>query len=363
MGCTQSKIENEETVNRCKERKQHMERAVTARNKFAAAHSAHAMSLKNTGAALSDFAEGEVLYPVAAAAAATSTSSAAIGGVAPPPPHPYESFPPPPPPPHESFPSSSPLQRAASMPEFVIPRPVNSHADPIIEEENEEDVELESSHSLKRRGSSKSGGRGGIVPPAAVEDKVLHPPRKNDRDRVQQQPPPPPPNSSSWDYFFQTDNIPGPTLADVEEKDAEREEMERKMLEERARRKEMEEKAAKAEPVIEVVETVSELPPQPPPPEVAMAMAGKRAKQVIPTEGKKKSAGNVSLVQIFIDLDDCFLKASESAHDVSRMLEATRLHYHSNFADKKGTLSLNNRSSMLLAARKFTIFYCININF
>lgn len=223
-----------------------------------------------------------------------------------------------------------------------------------MEEENEEDVELETSHSLKRRSGNKSMGRGGVTPPAAVEDEVLHQPRKNDRDRErvqQQQPPPPPPNSSSWDYFFQTDNIPGPTLADVDENSVEREEreeMERKMLEERARRKEMEEKAAKAEPVIEVVETVNELPPQPPPPEAAMALAGKRPKPVIPTEGKKKSGGSVSLVQIFIDLDDCFLKASESAHDVSRMLEATRLHYHSNFADKRGTLSHINWSSTVL---------------
>ncbi|KAH6788179.1 kinesin-like protein [Perilla frutescens var. hirtella] len=301
MGCTQSKIENEETVNRCKERKQHMERAVTARNKFAAAHSAHAMSLKNTGAALSDFAQGE---------------------------------------------------RAATMPEFAIPRPVNNHSDPIMEEEDEEDVESESSHSLKRRGS-KNGGRGGILPQNVVEDEVLHQQIKNDqrdrdRERVQQQQPPPlPQNSSSWDYFFQTDNIPGPTLADVEDDSVEREERDRKMLEETARRKEMEQKAAKAEPVAEVVETVSDLPPQPPPPEAAIAVAksGKRVKQVVvPAEGKKKSGGgSVSLAQIFVDLDDCFLKASESAHEVSRMLEATRLHYHSNFADKRGHINHSER--------------------
>ncbi|KAL1565108.1 protein ROLLING AND ERECT LEAF 2-like [Salvia divinorum] len=343
MGCTQSKIENEETVNRCKERKQHMERAVTARNKFAAAHSAHVMSLKNTGAALSDFAQGEAIYP--SAAAASASPSAAIGSAAPPPPppHSYENFAPPPPPPLESFSNTSPLQRAATMPEFVIPRPGNNHADPIMEEENEEDDELESSHSLKRRSkSSKSAGGGGISPPEDVEDKVLHQQRRNDDH--QQQPPPPPPNSMSWDYFFGTDNIPGPMLADVEENSMEREEMERNMLAERARRKEVEEKAKAAK--AEAVEKVSDLPPQPPPPEAAMAaaMAGKRAKQVVlPAEGKKKSGANVSLVQIFVDLDDCFLKASESAHDVSRMLEATRLHYHSNFADKRGNINHSER--------------------
>ncbi|KAJ0963266.1 hypothetical protein J5N97_028388 [Dioscorea zingiberensis] len=50
--------ENEESVSRCKERKQHMKDAVA----FAAAHS-YAMALKNTGAALSDFAHVDV-YPI-----------------------------------------------------------------------------------------------------------------------------------------------------------------------------------------------------------------------------------------------------------------------------------------------------------
>ncbi|KAL2243349.1 UNVERIFIED_CONTAM: Protein ROLLING AND ERECT LEAF 2 [Sesamum indicum] len=355
MGCTQSKIENEETVNRCKERKQHMERAVTARNKFAAAHSAHAMSLKNTGAALSDFAQGEVVYPTSSGpGVAPPTSSASVGGATPPPPlPPYENFPPPPPPLPASFTNSSPLQRAATMPEFSIPTPDNKHSDPIIEEENEEDVETESTHSLKRR--SKSGGRGGIPTPEVMEDEVLHQPRKNDqRDREQPQPqpqpqPPPPPENkgmSSWDYFFSMENVPGPTLAEVDENSVEREEIERKMLEERARRREMEGKSEKPEPVAETVEKVSELPPQPPPPEAAMAPSKvvKRVKQGVPPEGKKKSGGNnVNLVQIFVELDDCFLKASESAHEVSRMLEATRLHYHSNFADKKGNINHSER--------------------
>ncbi|KAM1078434.1 hypothetical protein ACFX19_026108 [Malus domestica] len=36
--------------------------------------------------------------------------------------------------------------------------------------------------------------------------------------------------------------------------------------------------------------------------------------------------GTVNLLQIFIELDDHFLMASESAHDSSKMLEAPRLH-------------------------------------
>ncbi|MCD7453499.1 hypothetical protein HAX54_021197, partial [Datura stramonium] len=59
MGCAQSRIDNEESVSRCKERRNLMKEAVNYRNFFAAAHSAYSIALKNTGAALSDYAQGE----------------------------------------------------------------------------------------------------------------------------------------------------------------------------------------------------------------------------------------------------------------------------------------------------------------
>lgn len=48
------------------------------------------------------------------------------------------------------------------------------------------------------------------------------------------------------------------------------------------------------------------------------------------------ASGTASLLQIVTRLDDNFLRASESAHDVSKKLEATRMHYHSNHADSRG---------------------------
>ncbi|XP_058728975.1 nitrate regulatory gene2 protein-like [Vicia villosa] len=59
MGCYQSKMENEEAITRCKDRHYFMKQAVSSRNNFAAAHSSYAASLKNAGAALIDFAQGE----------------------------------------------------------------------------------------------------------------------------------------------------------------------------------------------------------------------------------------------------------------------------------------------------------------
>ncbi|XP_073048388.1 protein ROLLING AND ERECT LEAF 2-like [Primulina eburnea] len=352
MGCTQSNIENEETVNRCKERRRFMERAVMSRNKFAAAHTAHAMSLKNTGAALSDFAEGEVVNPSSAVDATTAAALSNSGATLPPPLPPDENFPPPPPPLPSSFNNSSPLQRATTMPEFSAPRPENKHSNPVIEEENEEDAELESTYNLKRRSSKNSGGGGGIrsavLPDGAVEEERMRQPQGL---QGLQHPPPPMPEikgMSSWDYFFSMENVPGPMMAEVEENQVESVDMERRVLEERARKMEVEETPRRSEKAeaAEVLERASELPPEPPHPEAAIEATNivKRVKQGVQAEGKKKSGtSNVNLEKIFVDLDDCFLKASESAHEVSRMLEATRFHYHSNFADKRGHMNHSER--------------------
>ncbi|KAA8520441.1 hypothetical protein F0562_014697 [Nyssa sinensis] len=61
MGCTASKLDNEDTVRRCKERRRLMKEAVYARHHLAAAHSDYCRSLRVTGSALSVFAAGEPL--------------------------------------------------------------------------------------------------------------------------------------------------------------------------------------------------------------------------------------------------------------------------------------------------------------
>ncbi|KAL3840901.1 hypothetical protein ACJIZ3_025492 [Penstemon smallii] len=212
---------------------------------------------------------------------------------------------------HTSSPSPAPFLHQ------LILTPTRLHH---AREENEEDDEIENNnHSLKRRSRSSKSNRG--------------------RSEIS-----PPPPGTSWDYLFSMENVPGPTLGEAEE-NHERDEIEHEMLDERAKKREMDLRSENEEEVVEAdeVEGVSELPPQPPPPEAAMAAAKvvKRVKQAVSAEGKRGS--NLNLLQIFVELDDCFLKASESAHEVSRMLEATRLHYHSNFADKRGNINHSER--------------------
>ncbi|KAL6134441.1 hypothetical protein ACLB2K_066672 [Fragaria x ananassa] len=131
MGCTQSKIENEEAVSRCKDRKLFMKGAVSARNAFAAAHSSYAIYLKNTGAALSDYAQGEVAQHPAQLVQVLQPSVPAAAAAT------FHSFPAPPPP-LPNFPPA-PLQRAASMPEIKPDPKGRAKPKPIIEEEDEND--------------------------------------------------------------------------------------------------------------------------------------------------------------------------------------------------------------------------------
>ncbi|KAM1370034.1 hypothetical protein ACFX15_039799 [Malus domestica] len=61
MGCTASKLDNEDTVRRCKERRRLMKDAVYARHHLAAAHADYCRSLRLTGSALVSFAAFEPL--------------------------------------------------------------------------------------------------------------------------------------------------------------------------------------------------------------------------------------------------------------------------------------------------------------
>nr|XP_043613289.1 protein ROLLING AND ERECT LEAF 2 [Erigeron canadensis] len=361
MGCAQSKIENEEAVSRCKDRRNFMKEAVTARNAFASGHSAYAMALKNTGAALSDYAQGEVeeiYHPHLGGGGGGGEPSEP-----PPPPPPIMEQPPPPPPPPSStyspvpppMPSFSPtpttpLQRSVTMPAISVTkkngRKINNGS--ILEEDEEEEEEEEDNvNDLRGRKGRKGSSR---MP------KVDETPSPLSRTPVA--PPPPESKGMAWDYFFMVDNMPGRHLSEEEEdddddiiheKDDEEDEEEEHHLHHHQnhhiRHHQVEPKTPE-KVVMEGFTTEEEETP---------VMVGMKDKQFLhsntaPPDLNRRSGGgvvnggggmvvgssNVNLLKIFGQIDDHFLKASESAQEVSKMLEATRLHYHSNFADNRG---------------------------
>lgn len=325
MGCAQSKIENEESVSRCKDRRNYMKEAVSARNAFASAHSGYAMSLKNTGAALSDYAQGEA-----------PPASATIEPVAeslrpPPPPMIQESNLPPPPPPLPSFSPSPlrPLKRAVTMPEFSSSKPTRVKMKGIDEdEEEEEETEV----------SGKNGSR-----------RHRNIPKRNDVEEVGPETPigtpapPPPPDGKggmAWDYFFMVDDMPESRLGEEEEEEEEYD---------------MENKDENVNEVINNIDrNVDEINFKTPE-KVGVDRGLETEEEVTPVVIKEKQflhsntappgirgttvkvmSNGVDLTKVLSEVDDHFLKASECAQEVSKMLEATRLHYHSNFADSRG---------------------------
>ena len=57
-------------------------------------------------------------------------------------------------------------------------------------------------------------------------------------------------------------------------------------------------------------------------------------------EPRRSNVKNVNLLKVFKEIDECFISASESAIKVSRILEANKLHHHSN-RDNRGKCVLH----------------------
>ncbi|KAG0470485.1 hypothetical protein HPP92_017185 [Vanilla planifolia] len=227
MGCMPSKIDGDESVARCKERKQFMKTALTARNAFAAAHSSYAMALKNTGAALSDYGQGEIhdlrpassalpssssAFTAAAVGQASSSSSAAVGTASSSVQAPVDKLPPPPPPLPADLSAEAPLQRSVSMPGLPIStnlRKMSTQDSAIIEED---DFEV----STDEADAANSNSTATAVPPAPP---VL--PKPSESRPL----PRPLPNENTWEYFnvFNTDHIPASSLGQPEDVTPDRE--------------------------------------------------------------------------------------------------------------------------------------------
>lgn len=57
-------------------------------------------------------------------------------------------------------------------------------------------------------------------------------------------------------------------------------------------------------------------------------------------EPRRSNVKNVNLLKVFKEIDDCFISASESAFEVSRILEANKLH-HQSIRDDRGKYVLH----------------------
>ncbi|CAL5066422.1 unnamed protein product [Urochloa decumbens] len=357
MGCGPSKEDAEGGApSRCRERKHLLSAAVRARHAMAGAHAGHAAALRNVGAALTDYAAGEADRHDAAVVPRSASAAAALGAAAVPsaaaaaaalkalPPPPLDAVLPPPPPPlpEGGAAEGAPLQRSMSAPDIPgapIRKARSGDAAPIIEEEDAEgDVEAVDDAPLRLRRSRRRSQEDDPQlqpppPPPPVNAPSRSPPPVPDRK-------PAPQEGNSWDeYIFgSSDAAPAPSPPTLDPAAAEP-----SWAGERR-------DPAPAPPPPEPEQPPAPQPMPPAPEDVAdgKKLAVEPAARRVATqkvsrkaEGKKARVAMVTpqpvkLGDVLRKLDEQFLKASEGAHEVSKMLEAARMHYHSNFADKRG---------------------------
>ncbi|CAL9114938.1 unnamed protein product [Musa textilis] len=223
------------------------------------------------------------------------------------------------------------------MPDLPKKFPSKIHqAAPILEEDNEGDDEAEEENDgglnrRRRRPSEAAGGSPSLSPSPA--------------------PPPPPPSlqptSQSEAWGLTDENMPVPSLTQAGGIRPEREEAPEEKIETSAPpppvAKHDDLAGGDDEPVTPkkvVVETP--LAPKVPRNQKQGGTAHHHHTASAPTldaqRGKTVPAAppSIELMKVLTDLDDLFLRASESTHEVSKVLESTRMHYHSNFVDSRG---------------------------
>ncbi|KAL4325979.1 hypothetical protein GQ457_11G000500 [Hibiscus cannabinus] len=161
MGCSASKLDNEDTVRRCKERRRFIKLALHARHHLASAHSDYCRSLRLTGSALSSFAAGEPLSVSLDTPAVLIHPTNPIPPRVPPSPSPH--------PPPRVPPSPSPTTASSKLPHVLssssIPSPAPNRRRPRTLPPKLPHILSESSPSSSPR-SSKSGFSNNFFPTA-----------------------------------------------------------------------------------------------------------------------------------------------------------------------------------------------------
>ncbi|XP_044471110.1 protein ALTERED PHOSPHATE STARVATION RESPONSE 1-like isoform X1 [Mangifera indica] len=355
MGCTQSNIDNAESVSLCKDRRNLMKEAVVARNAFAAGHSGYAVSLKNVGAALSEYAQGEAEYNQEESLQPVDATPAPPPP--PPPPSSIERLPPPPPPPPNFSPS--PIKRAFSLPS--IPRKHTHEIDhgAIIEEDDGVDNDDEEEDEVEARGNNgdklknkKQLNKGVGRSHGEMMSSATTLPRTPVMTSVPK---------AAWDYFFMVDeHLAGTSTLDTEELhhinniSVTMEEKNRNNIihnnknigagnEDNYNISNINNNISNDNMNVSVRVNGKEL-------EKAEEKVIEHAKTA-PPEFSSRKAG-VNLMHMLSQIDDHFLKASQSSYEISNMLETTKVHYHSNFADNRSFVDHSARVMRVITWNK-----------
>ncbi|EFJ09270.1 hypothetical protein SELMODRAFT_428168 [Selaginella moellendorffii] len=288
MGCAASKVSKAEDVSRCRARRRLMKQTVASRHHFAATHAAYIQAMKNVGAAFRQFGETELRDAQAAAAERTKSSSLQS---------PDRPLPPPPPP---VF-----LQDSPRM-EFLSPP-----ASPIKTEDHESEEAKDQERRQRKREQEQQQSR---FQKLEQEHEGFYYHRGDDKDdkgayyftapppppvpSSTAPPPPSPPRDSAWEFLDPFRPQEHPVL----------------LHDQRTSKK---------------VEN----------PSVIGSSKRDLAIILLPSGG----IGRKDLLDVVKEVDELFLRAYECGKDVSKLLEARKVHYHSNFVDSRGHESHSKR--------------------
>lgn len=160
MGITNSKGERSTALKLCRERKRFIKQAIDSRYALAAAHVSYVQSLRNIGIALRRYAEAEVLVENSLSASATELDKT---------------------PSHSSFPSPSPSHLGGVSDSPVL------NGSPL-------------SMSTARVSYMRSGGASALTVRLNPRNAYVE-----EGEFSMPPPPPPPPDESGWDYFDPAD--------------------------------------------------------------------------------------------------------------------------------------------------------------
>ncbi|KAF1888581.1 hypothetical protein Lal_00011355 [Lupinus albus] len=134
MGCTLSKLDNDDTIRRCKHRRRLIKDALYARHHLSTAHSDYCRSLRLTATALSTFASGEPL--------SVSLNTPAVFL------NPNNHPPPPPPPQHQKCPSPPAIINNSKLPHINIPPPTTTTTTTVNHQQRRRKREIKVPHIL-----------------------------------------------------------------------------------------------------------------------------------------------------------------------------------------------------------------------
>ncbi|CAM6064398.1 unnamed protein product [Sphagnum tenellum] len=228
MGCSNSKVENEEVVARCRARKRFLKQAVYRRHAFAASHAQYVVALKGAGSAFRQFAEGEVKDPALLTSAAsflpeipTTPPRFDLAPLPLPPPPPPMSptvtpilspTPQPPSPPRLELPGSPPPpQKEASSPTPAPKKPKSNASVPNGIIKTKSKIRMSKANRVAESMTMEEDNYLSLPPPPPLIEPASF---EDDWRYVAQAPPPPPPLSregmpplpssahSSWQDLF-----------------------------------------------------------------------------------------------------------------------------------------------------------------